>query len=407
MVRVGSNLVIGQSGGPTSVINASLVGAVREAMATEEIGGIFGARHGIEGVLKGDLLDLRVQPRSLWDSLLKTPSAALGSCRYRLREGDAARALDILRRYDVRYFLYIGGNDSADTGLQLARAAEAVNYDLRVICIPKTIDNDLPDTDHCPGYGSAARFLALATMDSALCTESMPEHYPVKIIEVMGRDAGWLAAATALGKQAEDDPPHLIYFPEHPFDEAAFLRDVEAVRARIGYVVAVVAETIRSGDGRQLGELAAQGVDAFGHPLLSGAASYLVGLVRRELGLRARYDKPGDLQRMSSANVSSVDRTEAELVGRAAVREAISGTTGKMITLVRRAGGEYGCGTGITELARVANVHRPMPLEFFSEDGHGVSGAFMAYARPLIGEPLPHYARLSRTSALLPSKITL
>jgi 6-phosphofructokinase len=403
MARVGSNLVIGQSGGPTAVINASLVGAAREAMATGEIGGIFGARYGIEGVLNGDLIDLRAQPEDLSETLARTPSAALGSCRYRLRAGDAERALGVLRRYDVRYFLYIGGNDSADTALQLASAAEAASYDLRVLCIPKTIDNDLPDTDHCPGYGSAARFLALATMDSALCTASMPEHYPVKIIEVMGRDAGWLAAATALGKRTEDEPPHLIYFPERPFEEGAFLRDVEAVRARVGYVVAVVAETVRLADGRQLGEHAAQGVDAFGHPLLSGAASYLVGLVRRELGLRARYDKPGDLQRMSSASVSSVDRAEAELVGRAAVREAVRGTTGKMVTLVRRAGGEYGCDTGLTELARVANVHRPMPLEFFAEDGKGVSEAFRAYAGPLIGEPLPRHARLSRIAAPLPS----
>ncbi len=403
MTQARGNLVIGQSGGPTAVINASLVGAVREAMGEDAIGGIFGARYGVEGVLKGDLIDLRAQPGSLWDALAQTPSAALGSCRYRLREGDAERALDALRRYDVRSFLYIGGNDSADTALQLASAAEAANYDLRVLCIPKTIDNDLPDTDHCPGYGSAARFLALATTDSALCTESMPEHYPVKIIEVMGRDAGWLAAATALGKESEDDPPHLIYFPERPFDEAVFLSEVEAVRARVGYVVAVVAETVRAADGRQLGEQAAQGVDAFGHPLLSGAASYLVGLVRRELGLRARYDKPGDLQRMSSASVSSVDRAEAELVGRAAVREAMRGTSGKMITLVRRDGGEYSCETGLTELARVANTHRPMPSEFFSEDGHGVSEAYLAYARPLIGEPLPRHARLSRIAAPLPS----
>ncbi len=402
MAQAKGNLVLGQSGGATAVINASLVGAVRAALAEDAVGDIFGARYGIEGVLNGDLLDLRAQPESLWERLLHTPSAALGSCRYRLRDGDAERALATLRRLNVRYFLYIGGNDSADTALRLAMAAEAAHYDLRVICIPKTIDNDLPDTDHCPGYGSAARFLALATMDSALCTESMPEHYPVKIIEVMGRDAGWLAAATALGKVSEEDAPHLIYFPEQPFDEAAFLRDVADARKRYGYVVAVVAETVRLADGRSLGQHAAQGKDAFGHPLLSGAASYLVSLVRGELGLRARYDKSGDLQRMSSACVSSVDRAEAEHVGRAAVREAIQGTSGKMITLVRREGAEYACDTSVTELSRVANSHRPMPAEFFAPDGRGVSDAYLAYARPLIGEPLRRHARLAQIAVTLP-----
>src|SRR5262249_40555119 len=271
------------------------------------VGGVYGALHGIEGVLGREVVDLRAEPVGTWDALLRTPSAALGSCRYKLGEGDAERALEMLRALDVRYFLYIGGNDSADTAHRIAGAAAAVGYDLNVICVPKTIDNDLPDTDHCPGYGSAARFLALATMDSALCTASMPKHYPVKLIEVMGRDAGWLAAATALGKERDEDPPHLIYVPERPLDEETFLRELQAARERYGYVVVVVAETVRTPEGRQLGEVAHQGADAFGHQLLGGAASYLVGLVRERLGLRARYDKPGDLQRMSSVAVSSTD----------------------------------------------------------------------------------------------------
>jgi ATP-dependent phosphofructokinase / diphosphate-dependent phosphofructokinase len=394
MTRARGNLLVGQSGGATAVINASLVGVVRAALAEDAVGDIYGARHGIEGLLARDVVDLRAQPAAVWDALLRTPSAALGSCRYRLREGDADRALAILRALDVRYFLYIGGNDSADTALQLAAAADAAGYELAVICVPKTIDNDLPDTDHCPGYGSAARFLALATIDSALCTAAMPDHYPVKLIEVMGRDAGWLAAATALGQVQDDDPPHLIYFPERLLDEAAFLEDVRAARERFGYVVAVVAETVRTPDGRQLGAHAAQGTDAFGHPLVGGAASYLTGLVRGALGLRARYDKPGDLQRMSSAAVSTVDRAEAKLVGRAAVRAALGGTTGKMVTLVRRPGPSYACDTGLTDLARVANTQRPLPAEFIAPDGRGVTPAFRDYARPLIGEPLPQHPRL-------------
>src|SRR5579884_2821055 len=174
MTRARGNLLIAQSGGATAVINASLVGAVRAALAEDDVAGIYGALRGIEGVLRRDLVDLRAQPPATWEALLETPSAALGSCRYHLREGDPERVLDALRALNVRYFRYIGGNDSADTAHRVARAAAAAEYDLRVICVPKTIDNDLPDTDHCPGYGSAARFLALATMDSALCTQSMP-----------------------------------------------------------------------------------------------------------------------------------------------------------------------------------------------------------------------------------------
>ena len=386
--------MIGQSGGATAVINASLVGAVRAALQTPEIDGIYGARYGIRGILGHDLLDLRREPPSTWDALLQTPSAALGSCRYRMRVGEAERAVEALRSLGVRYFLYIGGNDSADTALQMAQAAAAINYDLRILAIPKTIDNDLPETDHCPGYGSAARFIALATQDSALCTVSMPDHYPVKIIEVMGRDAGWLAAASALGKTRPEDPPHIICFPERPLDRSQFLEDVRVAHREFGYVVVVVAETVRDEHGESLGAHGSQGTDAFGHPLLSGAAQELVSLVSGELGLRARFDKPGDLQRMSSASVSITDRSEAEMAGAAAVRYAVRGETGKMVTLVRRAGPVYACETGLTDLARVANEKRPLPAEFVDASRTGVTPAFHAYARPLLGEPLPVYGRL-------------
>ncbi len=388
------HLVVGQSGGATAVINASLAGVVRAALGEEAvIDGIYGARHGIEGVLRSDLLDLRRQPSGVWDRIAVTPSAALGSCRYKLQPGDAERAVAILRDLGVRYFAYIGGNDSADTAHQLATAAAGMDDDLRVVCVPKTIDNDLPETDHCPGYGSAGRFLALATMDSALCTAAMPDHYPVKLIEVMGRDAGWLAATTALGKRREDDPPHLIYFPERPLRLDRFLDDMTQARARYGYVVAVVAETVKDEQGRSLGMLGSQGTDAFGHPLLSGAAAYLVSLVRAELGLRARYDKPGDLQRMSSACVSCSDRAEAEMVGAAAVRALVAGATDQMVTLIREPGLEYACASGLVALERVANRLRPFPPEFMSPDGLGVTAAYRDYALPLVGE-LPQYPRL-------------
>jgi ATP-dependent phosphofructokinase / diphosphate-dependent phosphofructokinase len=388
------HLVIGQSGGATAVINASLVGAFHEALASDAVDGIWGARHGIEGVLKQDLLDLRAEPEATWQGLLTTPSAALGSCRYRLQPEDPERALAILRRLGVRYFLYIGGNDSADTAHRIALAAQSAGYDLRVLCVPKTIDNDLPLTDHCPGYGSAARFLALATMDSALCTEAIPNHYPVKIIEVMGRDAGWLAAASALGKERQEDAPHLIYVPERPFSRAHFLEDVRRAHAAYGYVVVVVAETVRDEQGKALGEVGHQGTDAFGHRLLSGAAQALVGLVREELGLRARFDKPGDLQRMSSCAVSSTDRDEAYRAGRAAMRAALDGHSDRMVTLIREPGPDYACTTGLADLARIANAQRLLPPEYLDAAGTGVTEAFRQYALPLLGDALPRHVRL-------------
>ncbi len=390
------NLLIGQSGGATAVINASLAGAVQEALRSDQIDGIYGALHGIEGVLARQIIDLRAQSSETWTQIQTTPSAALGSCRYKLQPEDPQRALETLRALNVRCFLYIGGNDSADTAHHIALAARESDYDLRVIGIPKTIDNDLPITDHCPGYGSAARFIALATMDSALCTEAIPHHFPVKIIEVMGRNAGWLAAASALGKERPEDAPHLIYVPERPFSRERFLADVRAVYQAVGYVVVVVAETIRDEQGQQLGSIGAQGTDAFGHALLSGTAQTLVELVKRELGLRARFDKPGDLQRMSSVATSSVDREEAYLVGQMAVRHALEGISDKMVTLVRQPGPRYACETGLADLAAIANTQRLLPDEYMNESDTGVSPAFYEYALPLIGEALPRHVRLKK-----------
>jgi ATP-dependent phosphofructokinase / diphosphate-dependent phosphofructokinase len=390
----GKHLVIGQSGGATAVINASLVGAIRAAKEYAEIDGIYGARFGIQGVLDKQVLDLTTLTPEELEVLHSTPSAALGSCRYRLQEGEAKQAVANLDSLGAGYFVYIGGNDSADTGHQIAEAARDMGSGLRVIGVPKTIDNDLPDTDHCPGYGSAGRFLALAVRDSALCTEAMPSHYPVKIIEVMGRDAGWLAAATALGQSTPDDAPHLLYMPEHPFQEEEFLAAVDEVYQRLRFAVVVMAETVRDEAGNPLGAAHSQGTDAFGHRMLGGAAQYLVGLVREKLRMRARYDKPGDLQRMSSACVSTVDRAEAELVGEAAVAAAVSGQTDQMVTLVRREGVSYGCGTGLTRMEQVANRQRPLPAEFVTANRRGVTTAFRRYAVPLLGEPLPLPARL-------------
>jgi ATP-dependent phosphofructokinase / diphosphate-dependent phosphofructokinase len=392
--KIPGNLIIGQSGGATAVINASLVGAVEAAFVDQRIGAIYGMLHGIEGLLKEELIDLRQQPVGIWPQLLHTPSAALGSCRYKLHDHDLERTIEILRCYDIRYMLYIGGNDSADTAHRLAEAAQQTGYDFSILSIPKTIDNDLPFTDHCPGYGSAARFIAQATQDSALNTISIPWHYPVKIIETMGRDAGWLTASSALGKRDESDPPHILLIPEQPFIAERFLAQVEEVYKKLGYVVVVAAETIRDNQGQTLGSVGQVGVDAFQHPLLSGAAQYLVDLVKRELKLRARFDKPGDLQRMSSAHVSVTDRDEAYLVGKMGVYALLDGETDKMVTLIRYDEPIYHCMTGLAELDKVANVQRLLPDRYLNQDKTMVTPAFYDYALPLIGEPLTQHAQM-------------
>ncbi|GAC1366331.1 MAG: 6-phosphofructokinase [Ktedonobacteraceae bacterium] len=391
------NLIIGQSGGATAVINASLVGAVEAAFADELIGEVYGMLNGIQGLLKEDIIDLRQQPSSLWRQILYTPSAALGSCRYKLQEQDPERTIEILRRYNIRYMLYIGGNDSADTAHRLAACAKRMNYELLIISVPKTIDNDLPFTDHCPGYGSAARFLAQATQDSTLNTLSIPWHYPVKVIETMGRDAGWLTASAALGKRDEDDAPHILLIPEQPFVEEQFLTRVEDVYKRLGYVIIVAAETVRDLQGQALGSGGQAGVDAFQHPLLSGAAQYLVDLVKRKLKLRARFDKPGDLQRMASTSISTTDLDEAHLVGQMGVQALLNGESDKMITLIRHNDPGYHCITGLADLAQVANVQRLLPAEYLNADKTMVTQAFFEYAIPLIGEPLTHYPHLEMT----------
>jgi 6-phosphofructokinase len=387
-------LVIGQSGGATAVINASLVGALEAALADERIEGIYGMLNGIEGLLKEELVDLGQQPAELWSQIKVAPSAALGVCRYKLRDEDPERTLAVLRRYDIHDMLYIGGNDSADTAHRLSSAAQHCGFELHVISVPKTIDNDLPLTDHCPGYGSAARFLAQATIDSTMNTVSIPWHYPVKVIETMGRDAGWLAAASALGKRDDSDPPHIILFPEQPFVAGHFLEQVEAVYRRLGYVIVVAAETVRDEKGQTLGSARQTGNDAFQHPLLSGAAQYLVDLVSRELKLRARYDKPGDLQRMASTSISPTDQAEAYLVGQKGLHALLEGESDKMVTLIRQNEPDYHCTTGLVDLARVANVQRLLPDEYLEGNKTMVTSAFRNYALPLIGGSLTHYARL-------------
>ena len=394
--RPGGTLVVGQSGGATAAINASLVGVVEGARAAG-FGRVLGMRHGIEGLLADDLLDLGTQPADVLAAVRRTPSAALGTGRYKLQVGDLERALAVLRRHDARALVYVGGNDSADTAHRLHEAAAAAGAELSVVAVPKTIDNDLPATDHCPGYPSLARFLGNAVRDATYDTLGAPRLYPVKVIEVQGRDAGWVAAAGALGFGPDEaDLLPLLCLPERPFaDVGALLAAIEGqVRAR-GWSVAVVPETLRDAAGRHLGGAEPEYVDAFGHPYHASPGAAIVRLVATELGLRARFDKPGTIARMSGALASPVDREEAYALGRAAAERAAAGESDVMVTLVREADAPYAWRIGAAPLAEVANTARPVPPAFIGADGASVTDAFRRYARPLLGpEPFPRYGRL-------------
>jgi 6-phosphofructokinase len=390
------NLLVGQSGGATAVINASLVGVIEAARDAGSVGSVIGMRHGIEGLLGEGLLDLGRQSAAVLGSIRRTPSAALGTGRHKLHDADLDRALALLRRHDIRYFVYIGGNDSADTAHRLHAHARARGYDLRVIAVPKTIDNDLPHTDHCPGYGSIARFLALTVRDAGRDVESSPQLYPVKIVEVMGRNAGWVAAACALAREDERDAPQLIFLPERPpASMEALLSEIGAAVTRHGFCVAIVPETLRDATGHPLGGGAGGFTDAFGHQYHPGLAPLLTERIKDALGLRARYDKPGTMARMAMLAISEADLAEAEAAGREAVRRALGGESDRMITIERLDDDPYTVGYGAVPLDRIANTERLLPDEFIGDDGRSVTAAFRRYALPLLGAPLPAYGRFA------------
>jgi 6-phosphofructokinase 1 len=391
------NLLVGQSGGATAVINASLVGVIEAARDAGTVGSVIGMQHGIEGLLGEDLLDLGRQSAATLGLIRRTPSAALGTGRHKLQDADLDRALALLRRHTIRYFVYIGGNDSADTAHRLHAHACAQGYDLRVIAVPKTIDNDLPHTDHCPGYGSIARFLALTVRDAGRDVEASPQLYPVKIVEVMGRNAGWVAAACALAREDDRDAPQLIFLPERPpASMEALLAEIGAAVARHGFCVAVVPETLRDATGQPLSGGGERGfTDAFGHRYHPGLAPFLTARINDVLGLRARYDKPGTMARMAMLAVSEADLVEAEAAGREAVRRALAGESDRMISIERLSDAPYTVGYGTVPLERIANTERLLPDEFIGADGRSITAAFRRYALPLLGAPLPAYGRFA------------
>jgi ATP-dependent phosphofructokinase / diphosphate-dependent phosphofructokinase len=388
------NVVIAQGGGPTAVINGSLYRVVREANRQLGAGSeLWGARNGITGVLQRRWIDLRNVNDGLWKEIAGSPGAALGSCRKMLSSEEAAEAVRALRENDVRYFFYIGGNDSMDTALKMSRAASTLHHEMVCCGIPKTVDNDLPCTDHCPGFGSAARYIAQATLDLGMDTRSLPP--PVSIIEVMGRTAGWLTAATLLARRNPDDAPHLIYVPELPLRRERFLSDVQRVYTRLGWAVVAVSEGVRNEAGESWGVRRDETTrDGFGHPLPGDLAAGLATLVTSELGLRARSEKPGLLGRASELTVSRTDRNEAEEVAAFAFSWAMKGNTGFMASIQREPGPAYEVSYSAVPLDSVANGTRLLPLDYVAAGGSDIKQEYRAYVEPLIGAPLAQYASL-------------
>ena len=415
MAELVGNVLVGQSGGPTSVINASVAGLIAEALNHECIEEIYGTLNGVLGILHEDLIDLASESQQQIRALKYTPGAALGTCRFKLKkQADFDRVLEVFKAHNIRYFFYIGGNDSQDTADKISKLAQAQGYELRVIGVPKTIDNDLPGTDHCPGYASAIKYIATSVREVALDNEAMGQGDLVSIIEVMGRSAGWIAAGAALAKRKDhpQDPPHLIYLPEIPFDQTKCIEDVKRILKREKFCLIVVAEGLVDENGNYVAANAA--TDAFGHAQLGGAGDALAEIIGANVpGAKVRVAKPGLLQRCAAHSASKTDADEAFMAGEAAVEAAIAGETDKMVTLLRGDKEAYSCETGLTPLSEVANSIKKLPREWINEDGTSMNFQFLRYAQPLIqGEiVLPHdggvpvFARLEkvRVDKVLPA----
>ncbi|HBJ58999.1 MAG TPA: 6-phosphofructokinase [Verrucomicrobia bacterium] len=385
------NMVIAQSGGPSMVINESLVGAVLEARKSPRIGKILGARHGIEGILNDAYIDLRKPSVAKLEAIAQTPSSALGSCRRKPDAADCKAIFEAFRRLDVGYFFYIGGNDSLDAARIVAEEAEKAGYPLTVYHIPKTIDNDLRSCDHTPGFGSAARFVACAFMGDDLDNRALGG---VKIDVVMGRDAGFLTAASALARRNKGDGPHLIYLPEVPFSLERFEADVLAVLKKEGRCVVAVSEGIRDAEGRSIGAQFAGGEkDSHGNVQMSGTGAlgdYLAKTLKATGKVkRVRADTFGYLQRSFPGIASKVDQKEARLAGRAAVKAALKGELSKgTIAILREKGKDYRVAFAPQPIQNAAKYTRSLPPNYIAKNGHDVTKAFLDYVRPIVG-PLP------------------
>jgi len=415
MAELVGNVLVGQSGGPTSVINASVAGIVAEALNHGCIEEIYGTLNGVLGLLQEELIDLASESQQQIRALRHTPGAALGTCRYKLKkQQDFERVLEVFKSHNIRYFFYLGGNDSQDTADKISKLAQQQGYELRVIGVPKTIDNDLAATDHCPGYGSVIKYLATTVREIACDNEAMGQGELVSIVEAMGRSAGWIAAGASLAKRRDHphDPPHLILLPEVPFNQEKVLEDVRRILKREKYCMIVVAEGLVDADGNYLAADAA--TDAFGHAKLGGAGDALGEIIEAHIpGAKVRVARPGLAQRAAAHLLSKTDVDEAFMAGQAAVRAAVGGETDKMVTLLRGESDHYTCETGLAPLSEIANGVKKLPREWINEDGVSMNFQFLRYAQPLIqGEAVlpydngvPVYARLDkvRVDKVLPA----
>ena len=393
---MGKNAIVGQSGGPTAVINSSLAGVYEGCLACGAET-VYGMRFGVEGLLKKKYVNLsQVLPTSVEVELLKrTPSSFLGSCRYKLPDWKTEPAVyeqlfEILHELDIGWFFYIGGNDSMDTICKLAGYGKSVNSDIRFMGVPKTIDNDLMGTDHTPGYGSAAKYIS-SVIKEVTRDSLVYDIKSVTIVEIMGRNAGWLAASAALAKGDDCEGADLIYLPEVPFDVDAFVEKVRKLQQTKPSIVIAVSEGVKLADGRYVCELTAddRAVDVFGHKMLTGTGRVLADLLNQRLGTKARAIELSTLQRCASHLASGTDITEACLAGGAAARAAAAGHTGEVVGLKRAADKPYLCVTELIPIEQVANLEKKVPLEWITEEGTQLSDAFLDYARPLIQTELP------------------
>ncbi|MBC7766108.1 MAG: 6-phosphofructokinase [Hyphomonadaceae bacterium] len=394
------NCIVGQSGGTTAAINASLCGVVQEAMQNKEIGKIYGAINGIEGVLKEKFIDLGVLADKVdfLPALKNTPASYLGSCRFKLPKIAENRAIfeeifKIFFAYQIKYFFYIGGNDSMDTVAKISAYAKEIGYPISIIGVPKTIDNDLLGTDHTPGYGSAAKYIATTVREIGIDCD-VYDLNSVTIVEIMGRNAGWLTAASALARAEGLLAPHLIYLPETPFNDEQFIKDIKTLQNRgIRNVVVAVSEGVRYADGTYVCENASSGMtDAFGHKCLSGTAKVLENRVRSLLGCKARGVEVNVIQRCAGHLTSLTDISESEQIGIQAVKEAIAGSTGKIMVFKRLCDKPYQVTIESKDIEGIANGEKIIPTEWIAKEGNDVTQAFVDYAMPLImGETTPQF----------------
>lgn len=384
------NVIVGQSGGPTAVINASLYGVVKEALAKDSLGRVYGMVNGIEGLLNGKIMDMEpLNENGELELIRTTPGAYLGSCRYKLPEDMEA---DVYRQlfqkfceYEIGYFFYIGGNDSMDTVSKLSKYAEKYGSDVRFIGIPKTIDNDLVCTDHTPGYASAAKYVASTVREITLDASVYDNKKSVTIVEIMGRHAGWLTAAGALARKFEGDNPLLIYLPESAFDTEKFLQDVKHALERVPNLVVCISEGIKDKEGKFVCELSGNiGVDTFGHKMLTGSGKYLENLVKQRVGVKVRSVELNVSQRCSSSMLSATDQKEAVESGKAGVGFALGGETGKMVAFRRISNDPYRLEYTAEDVDKICNKEKTVPVQWITEDGSDVKKEFIEYVLPLI-----------------------